>query len=70
MARPKLDELKGYAVKAARGDRPFRYSDEYGDWFRAALRGDEEKMEESSARWRRRFGIVIPRPRRRRRSHD
>lgn len=70
MRKTSLGDLTGYAAKAAAGERPFRYSDEYYDWHEAALRGHADRINDTHERWLRRFGITIPRPGRRpRRAH-
>ena len=44
-----------YGEKVAAGERPFRYSQEYQDWFRA-VRGtaDAQAKEDAHERWQRR----------------
>lgn len=47
-------EKKGYALKAERGERPFRYSPEHEAW-RSATPG--HRKDEADRAWRRRFGM-------------
>jgi hypothetical protein len=68
VSKPRVEDLKGYALKAARGERPFRYSDQYNDWRHAVQSNDDERIEAAHLAWARRFTPwVFERPRKFRR---
>lgn len=43
----------GYAGKAARGERPFTYSNQYAEWRAAVAKGDDYRIAAADRDWAR-----------------